>query len=78
MRGWIASCTNEETLAGKNYYETLICQMIDFLIENIYIKIDNHLFRQCIGIPMGINCATLLAYLFLYSYEVEFLRSMKK
>ena len=52
--------------------------MIDFLIDNIYIKIGNHLFRQCLGIPLGTDCAPLLANLFLYSYEVEFLRSMKK
>ena len=70
--------TNEKTSAGKKYDEVLICQMIDFLIDNIYIKIANHLFRQCIGIPMGTNCAPLLANLFLYSYGVEFLRSMKK
>ena len=70
--------TNEETSAGKKYDETLICQMIDFLRDNIYIKISNHLFRKCIGIPMGTNCAPLLANLFLYSYEVEVLRSMKK
>ena len=43
--------TNEETSAGKKYDETLICQMIDFLIDNIYIKIGNHLFRHCIGSP---------------------------
>ena len=71
--------TNEETSAGKKYDETLLCQMIDFLIDNIYIKkTDNHLFRQFIGIPLGTNCAPLLANLFLYSYEVEFLTSMKK
>ena len=65
-----ADCTD-----FKKYDEALICQMIDVLID---IKIGNHLFRQCIGIPMGTNCAPLLANLFLYSYEVEFLRSMKK
>ena len=70
--------TNEETSAGKKYDETLICQMIDFLIDNNYIKIGNHLFRQCIGIPMGTNFAPLLANLFLYPYEVEFLRSQIK
>ena len=47
--------TNEETSAGKKYDETLICQTMDFLIDNIYVKIGNHLFRQCIGIPMGTN-----------------------
>ena len=70
--------TNEETPAGKRYDETLICQMIGFLIDNIYIKIGNHLFRQCIGIPVGTNCAQFFTNLFLYSYEAEFLRSMKK
>ena len=70
--------TNKETSAGKKYDETLIYQMIDFLFDNIYIKIDNHLFWQCIGIRIGTNCAPLLANLFLYSYEDEFLRSMKK
>ena len=70
--------SNEEPSAGKKYRETLICQMIYFLIDNIYIKIGNHLFRQCIGIPMGANCAPLLANLLLYSYGVELLRSMKK
>ena len=60
--------TNVETSASKKYDEAFIGQMIDFLIDNIYIKIGNHLFRQCIGIPMGTNCAPLLATLFMYSY----------
>ena len=58
--------TNEETSVGKKYDETLICQMTDFLVDNIYSKIGNHLFRQCIGIPVGTNCVPLLANLFLY------------
>ena len=70
--------TNEKTSAGKKYDETLICQMMDSLIGNIYITIDNHLFPQCIDIPMGTNCAPVLANLFLYSYEIELFRSMKK
>ena len=46
--------------------------MTDFLIDDIYIKIGNHLFQQCIGIAMGTNCSPLSANLFLYPYEVEF------
>ena len=78
VNGDKAFFTSEETSAGKKYGETLICQMIDVLIDNIYIKIGNHLFRQCMGIPMGTSCAPLLANLLLYLYEVEFLRSIKK
>ena len=70
--------TNAEISVVKKYHQTLIYKAIDHLTDNIYIKIANDLFRQCIAIPLGTNCAPLLANLFLYSYEVEFLRSMKK
>ena len=50
--------------------------MVEFLIDNISVKFGGCLFRQVIGIPMGTNCAPLLADLFLYSYESEFLDNM--
>ena len=53
-----------------------ICKKIDFLIDDIVVQFGGHLFRQVIGIPMGNNCAPLLADLFLYSYENEFLDNM--
>ena len=77
MNGDRTYFTNDDTPNGKKYSENVICQMLDFLIDNIYIKVGSNLFRQCIGIPMGTNCAPLLANLFLYSYEVEFLTSLR-
>ena len=53
-----------------------ICKMIEFLIDNIFVQFGGSLFHQMIGIPMGTNCAPLLADLFLYSYENEFLDNM--
>ena len=41
-------------------------------------RFDGQLFRQMVGIPMGTNCAPLLADLFLYSYENEFLDKLIK
>jgi hypothetical protein len=32
------------------------------------------IFQQTVGIPMGTNCASLLADLFLYSYEADFIQ----
>ena len=49
-----------------------ICKMTEFLIDNIFVQFGGRLFRQAIGIPIGTNCAPLLADLFLYSYENEF------
>jgi hypothetical protein len=36
------------------------------------------MFQQIVGIPMGTNCVPLLADLFLYSYESEFLQKLVK
>ena len=60
----------------KTYGANQICEMVKFLIDNIFVKFGGHLFRQVIGIPMGTNCAPLLAELFLYSYESDFLDNM--
>ena len=37
--------------------------------DNIYVSIGNRVYRQCVGIPMGTDCAPLLANLFLFFYE---------
>ena len=50
--------------------------MVEFLIDNIFVKFGRHLSRQVIGISVGTNCAPLLADLFLYSYESDFLDNM--
>ena len=66
-------------LNGDNKYTANdICKMIEFLVDNIYVRFGGQLFRQMVGILMGTNCAPLLADLFLYSYENEFLDKLIK
>jgi hypothetical protein len=50
--------------------------MLGFLIDNIFVVFGNQIFQQTVGIPMGTNCAPLLADLFLYSYEAEFIQKL--
>ena len=52
--------------------------MLEYLIDNIFVEFGGRLFQQTIGIPMGTNCALLLADLFLFWYEVEFVQSLLK
>jgi hypothetical protein len=47
-------------------------------IDNIFVSFGGTLFQQVVGIPMGTNCAPLLADLFLYSYQSEFLQKLVK
>ena len=45
-------------------------------MDNIYIRYGNKLYRQIVGIPMGTNCAPLVADLFLFCYERDFMSSL--
>ena len=58
------------------YTEDNICKMIELLIYNIFVQFGGRIFRQVIGYPKGTNLAALLADLFLYSCENEFLDNM--
>ena len=50
--------------------------MLEFLVDNIFVVFAGKVLQQIIGIPMGINCAPLLADIVLYSYEAEFIHSL--
>ena len=52
--------------------------MLEFLIDNIFVSFGWTLLWQVIGIPMGTNRTPLLADLFLYSYESDFLQKLVK
>jgi hypothetical protein len=52
--------------------------MLKFLIDNIFVSFGGTLFQQVVGIPMGTNCAPLLADLIVYSYDSEFLQKLVK
>ena len=43
-----------------------------FFLDNIYIRFSTKLYRHIVGIPMGTNCAPIVADLFLFSYERDF------
>ena len=57
----------------NKYTANDICTMVEFLVDNIYVRFGGQLFQQMVGISMGTNCAPLLADLFLCSYKNEFL-----
>ena len=68
-----------DPLNGDNKYAASdICKMIEFLVDNMYVRFGGQLFRQMVSIPIGTSCAPLLADLFLYSYENKVLDKLIK
>ena len=55
-----------------------VCDALVYLLDSIFIRFGAKLFRPTIGIPMGTNCAPLLADLFLFCYERDFMKSLSR
>ena len=55
-----------------------VCDALVYLLDNIFIRFGTNLYRHTIGIPMGTNCAPLVADLFLFCYERDFMKSLSR
>ena len=67
------------TSKGKDkrfFTKSSLADAINFLIKNCFFTIGNMIFKQDIGIPMGIDPAPFWANLFLYSYESKYIQSL--
>ena len=68
--------TSEDTKRYKLWSCQIVCEALIYLLDNIYIRFGTKLYRQIVGIPMGTNCAPLVADLFLFCYERDFMTSL--
>ena len=76
-KGQILLCKKQSD-STKKLSEADIINMLEFLIDNIFAMCDGRVFQQTVGITMDTNCPPLLADLFLYSYETDFIQGLLK
>ena len=53
-----------------------LVEWTEYLIDNVYIKVGNNVYRQTIGIPIGKDCVPQLANLFLFHYEYLYMKNL--
>ena len=70
-------CLNYHTAPGSLLRLTSVL-VNDYLIDNVYVKAGNRVYRQTIGIPMGTDCAPQLANLYLFPHEYMYMRALMK
>ena len=68
--------TSEDTTRYKLWSYQNVCEALIYLLDNIYIRFGTKLYRHFVGIRMGTNCAPLVADLFLFCYEKDFMTSL--
>ena len=53
-----------------------IFNILEFLIDSIFVMFGGRVFQQTFGKPIGTHCVPLLTDLFLYSYEADFIHGL--
>ena len=79
-------CTSDKAgfLSNKKYdsYKCWtcaeLCEVLTFLMDNIYVQFEGMVYQQKVGIPMGTNCAPLIADLFSFCNERDFMSNLHK
>ena len=66
----------EHSDSKNKYSKDDIMKMLEFLVDNIFVGFAGKVFQQTVCIPMGTICVPLLADIFLYSYEADFIQSL--
>jgi hypothetical protein len=56
-KGQILFYKNNHSDSTKMFSETDIINMLEFLIDSIFVIFGGRIFQQTIGIPMGTNCS---------------------
>jgi hypothetical protein len=75
--GYNSTYFSKKIQKGKTgYSEEQVISMLGFLIDNIFVSFGGTLFQQVVGIPMGTNCAPLLADLFNTHMSRSFFKSL--
>ena len=61
------------TSTDNRGYKQNVCNALSYLLDNIYIRFGNKLYGLIFGISMGTNCTPIVADLFSFCYERDFM-----
>ncbi len=68
-----------ENLHSFNFVEASdLISWLDFLLDNLFLCFGHGVYRLCIGIPMGTNCAVYLPNFYLFTFEFDFVKHLLK
>ena len=55
-----------------------IMEVLDFILDNIYVKFGKDIYKQIVGIPIGLDSGQDIANLLLYCYESDYVEKISK
>ena len=75
-KGKRAFFTSEQPKRFKLWSCQKVCDALHYLLDNIFMRFRSKSYIQIVGIPMGTNYAPLVADLFLFCFDRDFMLSL--
>ena len=72
-----ARWVTKPSLHGITFTKDSFKAAVKYLMNNCFFTLEDRIFRQIIGIPMGSDPAPFMANLFLYHYEAKYVKETK-
>ena len=69
---------SKNTKSYLSFTENELIMILDFILNNIFVRFGNQIFRQVIGIPIGLDSGQDIANLLLYHYESSYVDKLSK
>ena len=70
--------SSQELQGYKSLTENDLNLILNFILDNIFVKFGGVIYKQIIGIPIGLDSGQDIANLLLYHYESTFLENISK
>ena len=70
--------SNSHTNSYKSLTELQLFQILEFILDNIFVKFGNDMYKQIIGIPIGLDSGQDIANLLLFQYESSYIERISK
>ena len=70
--------SDSEQRGFRSFTQPNLLLILNFILDNIYIKFGENIFKQVIGIPIGLDSGQDIANLLLYQYESTYVETISR
>ena len=70
--------SSKQNTRGCSFRLTDMIEILEFILDNIFVRFGNMVYKQVIGVPIGSDAGAEIANLLLFSYESEYLEKISK
>ena len=70
--------SNTENRYGSSFRLSDMNEVLNFILDNIYVKFGKVIYKQVVGIPIGLDSGQDIANLLLFSYESGYVEKVSK